>query len=518
MNDIVTQIKAFYEGLEPRRQKVLIGAVALCLMVLVAVGLWSNQERYDTVYSSADPRQVQATAAALEATGIIYRVSRDGTRLEVPSDQLGAARLEAAVSGQPTGLDILSSIELGSSPQQERWFRGYALQQEIQSSINSMDVVQASRVHIVQPDRVNFFSRDTAASASVILQLSPGTELSRRQIAGVASMVSGAVHGLETDDVSLVDTAGNLLHPTSDEGAGMFANVSEREQSEEGALRAKILEALLPMFGHPRHIAAAVTVELENASVTRSEIAYDSNSGVPISTDYREEDRSDSSSARGTPGVESNLPEQASESRGGTKNSTLEERINYKYDETHTKKVIPAGRIRRVSSSVTIDARALQRLIDSSGGSENLESLQQKVSELTRGAVGFDNERGDTLMVEFIPFIELEVEEVSPISTATWHLRQFLPSLVTGLAVVLFFIFIVRPVVNRMVNPAAMSPDGDENEDEAVVRNESASELVERMRELAEGASTIDAAELNRLTSNHEEPAAAVLRRWLKAS
>ena len=84
VNDFYSQIKAFYEGLEPGRRRVLVGAIALSLLGLIGVGLWSSQERYGAVYSSADPRQVQTTAGALEAAGITYRVSSDGTRLGVP--------------------------------------------------------------------------------------------------------------------------------------------------------------------------------------------------------------------------------------------------------------------------------------------------------------------------------------------------------------------------------------------------------------------------------------------------
>jgi flagellar M-ring protein FliF len=515
VNDILSQIKAFYEGLEPGRRRVLLGAMALSLLGLVGVGLWSSQERYEAVYSSADPRQVQTTAGALEAAGITYRVSTDGTRLEVPYAQLGAARLEASASGQPSGLDILGSIELGSSPQQERWYQSYALQQEIQGSINSIEVVEASRVHIVQPDRVNFFSRDTTSSASVILQLTPGTELNRRQIAGIAQMVSGAVHGLDNSDVSLVDTEGNLLHPTTEDGmAGAMASVSERQQIEEAALQAKILEALLPILGHPRHIAAAVNVDLETATITRREKAYDPNSGVPESTDLREEESADGDVARGVPGTENNLPEQEAETRGGSKTSSLEERTNFIYSETNTTETLPAGRMRRVSTAVTIDVQALQRLVDASDGGQTIESLQTSIQNSIEGAVGYDEERGDSLMVEFIPFVEPEIEEISSLSTATWHVRQLLPSAVSALAVLLFFL-LARPVVARMVEPASRGLDDGDRRDEM---SESASELVDRMRSLAKGSEVIDSEELNRLTSDNEESAAAVLRRWLKAS
>ena len=76
-----------------------------------------------------------------------------------------------------------------------------------------------------------------------------------------------------------------------------------QRSGDASALQAKILEALLPMLGHPRHVAAAVTVELESATVTRSEKAYDPNSGVPISVDFREEKSTDGAPARGVPGA-----------------------------------------------------------------------------------------------------------------------------------------------------------------------------------------------------------------------
>ncbi|MDG1481675.1 MAG: flagellar basal-body MS-ring/collar protein FliF [Myxococcota bacterium] len=516
MNEIFSQIKAFYEGLDPSRRRILLVAVALSILGLIGVGLWSSQERYGTVYTSADPREVQATTGALEAAGIEYRVSRDGTRLEVPIADIGAARLQAAAAGQFNGLDIIGAIELGTSPSNERMYQNYALQKEIERTVNSIDAVTGSRVHIVQPDRVNFFSRDTVATASVMLDLMPGTTLSREQIAGIAGLVSGAVHGLESSDVSLIDNYGTLLHPSTEGSSGIIATVSERASVEEGAMQGKILQALLPMLGHPRHVAAAVTVELETSAITRNEMAFDPESGVLVSSDLLEEQSSDGAPARGVPGAESNLPEQAA-ATGGSETSVLQEQSNYEYSQTNTVETLPAGRLKRVSTSVTVDARALQRLIETSDGAEEREALEQKVEELIRGAVGYRADRGDTIEVAFIPFVEPQVEETSDLTAATWHIRQLLPSIIVGLSVLMFFLFVAKPLVAKMIEPTRPRPGEDDYSKETSER-ESTTDLLERMRGLAAGAEVIDSSELNQLITSHEGPAAAVLRRWIKAT
>ena len=83
-------------------------------------------------------------------------------------------------------------------------------------TVNALDEVKASRVHLVLPERSAFLREERPASASVTVQLEVGQSLSKAQVQGITALVAGAVDGLEVSDVVLVDDKGRLLSSDRD--------------------------------------------------------------------------------------------------------------------------------------------------------------------------------------------------------------------------------------------------------------------------------------------------------------
>jgi len=525
VNEILEQIKTFYEGLEARQRIVVLSTVAASLVLAVGVAWWSSAESYAEVYASEDPQQVQMTARAFGESSIPYRISDDGTKLEVPKEHLGAARLEAAASGQPSGLDIVSAIELGKSPQQERWMRIYALQQDLQVTINGLEEVESCRVHLVLPDRVNFFDRETSSSASVTLQLYPGRTLTDRQTRGVAGLMTGAVHGLKIEDIYILDDQGNLLHPTLDGGSAdgfVGGTLIDQKRAFESEYEGKILEALIPMFGSPRHIATAVNVDLATHSIERRRDLVDPDSGVPISTDYREEDSRSGRQARGIPGAESNLPEQASEDDGGALTSIVQEQSNMEYSRTQEIEIIPAGGVERLTASVSVNSNAVAALVSASNGTEDMASIEKKIKEAVHGALGFDIQRGDQIEIGIVPFASVEMQPIASFPEGVVGASRTPTAVIVGIAAVLMMLLGLigtRTVTKRRAAITAQLAETPEaSQGGPSMFASPGDELVERMRHLVDNLEKVDSEDLNRLAECHEDPSVQVLRRWLKAS
>jgi flagellar M-ring protein FliF len=291
-------MRTYFRGLQPGQRILIVAAVAISALALVAVGWWSWAAQYEVVYSSSNPGEVEDVAKALEEQGIPFRIAESGRA--------------AASSGKILGFEVLDNIELGTSPQRERWAYQRALQGELQKTIGSLEEVEWSRVHLVLPERSAFLRDEQPPSASVTVKLRPGAALAGAEVRGITALVAGAVDGLKPGDVVLVNQDGALLagggasdaqaDGTSVLGPSLLALRGAEEQRTRNAIR----DALVKVLGSPDDITVGVTVEVESAVVDQLTRSKDPDSQVLISEVIHEQ-AGETTKPTGIPGTASNL-------------------------------------------------------------------------------------------------------------------------------------------------------------------------------------------------------------------
>ena len=561
MANIFDQLRKYYEGLQPGQQRILVAAVVLALVSLVAVGWWSANDGYRPLFSTGDPSEVRMVAAALDEQSIPYQVSPDGSTLLVRPEDEGRARVASASAGKVLGYELLDSIELGTSPYREQKTYQRSLEGELSRTVSSLEKVAAARVHIVLPERSAFLRDDRPPSASVQLRLRPGAVLTPLEVRGITALVSGAVEGLRSADVVLVDQDGALLSGGAQEDAalaGVPSLVALKRQEELRTSNA-IAEALERVLGTPQAISIGVTVELETTARDTTRRTVDPEGSALISESIRDE-ASESVRPGGVPGTEANLPEAGGEPTNATQNTQISEiRNNYEPSRVEAREVTAPGTVKRVSAGVVVDSAAVRKLAvamlaaaagDGAEGAPTTEAVDTKVKELekqieqtARTAMGFDDERGDGLSVTFLPFSAtdsdlLEADTSGPFLTET---TQSL--LLLALAVLLFFFLVIRPLVAAVARaaqpplPPALEAGADaaltssltdgragsdgrpllgaaEGDDAA--KREVSRNLTERLRNMVDNFENVDAADLNRLVDLEREGTAQVLHRWIR--
>ena len=202
-----------------------MGAVLVgLLMFFVFVSMRITTPSMQLLYADLSNADSGAVAAKLEETQIPYAISTDGSRITVPEDHVGRARMLLAEAGLPNGgslgyelFDDQSGFGTTNFVQNINQVR--ALEGELARTISSLDNIRSTRVHLVLPQR-ELFSRDNrAASASVFLGVRSGSQIQREQIQSIQSLVSSAVADLKPGDVSIIDSNGNLLAKGEDDSA-----------------------------------------------------------------------------------------------------------------------------------------------------------------------------------------------------------------------------------------------------------------------------------------------------------
>jgi flagellar M-ring protein FliF len=421
----MNQLSLFWKRLNPN-QRLLFGTLAAAFVVLIiSLSVWSSRPRYGILFANLDPGDGSAILDQLQSRKIPYKVEGGGRTILVPEDKVYETRLAMAGNGLPgsgTGYEILDTNKLGWTDFVQKLQYRRALEGEIARTVQTLQEIKGARVHLVTPEKSLFVSEEKPATASVVLQLRPGAQLSSAHVQGIVHLVSSAVEGLAPENVTVIDTAGNLLsRPASDPALGATTDQIGITHSVEEQLTNKVQSLLEAVLG-PGKSAVRISADMDFQKAEKTVESYDSENPV-----VRSEETHNQTSADG----------------GKNESSTT----NYEISKTIERIVTPTGNIRRLTASVFVDGtyRPLPK-----GEKEYVPRApeeMQKFENIIKTALGFDATRGDQLTVENISFdtsmLDQEKKEMEK-SNRMNLITQVGGKLLTGLILGLLVLFLVK--------------------------------------------------------------------------
>lgn len=523
MSQFIEQLKSFYSSLDKTKQRLLWAAIGLTLAAIIGVSVLANRTNYEVLLSNQETAIIKEAAATLDAQKIPYRILGDGRTLEVPSQYLGQARVNSAAAGLPAGFSLLKEIGTGFGPQRERWYYNQALQGELERTILSLQEVEGVRIHIVSPEQNAFYSDEEDASASVVLKLRSGATLTQSQVRGISSLIAGAVRGLSPAGVEITDSTGKLLtNNADDEENAISQTIREERLRLEKKHRESIEETLSGLFG-TSGVRAVVAIELETSSVQKTANKLDANVQA-VSGESIYEEESKGTSAGGVPGAQSNLPENVAQTSSGKSDEKTSSKTstNYIYPTEVTHTVIPAGDLRKISASVTIDSNKIKALVAAEGGPTE-ENLRAQITKLIEGAIGYNASRGDSIaLVTDVPFYNEESETTTALGfmESNPNVIRFAPYLLMLVGLVLAFLFVIRPIMDNLTKTKKLEADLAKTAKDGFANTspDQNDPLSIRLKKLVDNFQPVDAKDLNRLVDSETHASSNVIRHWLRSA
>lgn len=406
------QLARLWQSLSWKQRATLGGALVAVIALLAAAVQWNRQRDLRPLFTNLEPEDAGSIVSKLKAANVRYRVS-DGGAVLVPSDRVAELRLEMAAAGLPrtgrVGFELFDQTNLGVTDFAEQVNFRRALEGELERSVMSLAEVERARVHVTFAKESLFTENRQPAKASVMVKLRPGARLSPQNVVAVQHLTASAVEGLAPEAVSVLDMAGNLLsRPALElEGEGRHSSAMlEFRQSLEREYLAKIRSTLDPLLGPDRY-RAGVNVECDFTSGEQSEETFDPSKSVMV-TSAHTEDVSGAAAAAGIPGTASNLPRPAPRLPGSSSGvSRKTENITYQTSRVVRHLKIPQGSLRRLSVAVLVDHK-LRWEGEGARARRVLEPPSQETLKIVRdvlaGVVGFQQDRGDQILVESLPF------------------------------------------------------------------------------------------------------------------
>ncbi|MFO1255771.1 MAG: flagellar basal-body MS-ring/collar protein FliF [Sphingomonadaceae bacterium] len=436
-----------------------LGAVALTWSVL-------SPAPQRILYSELDDGERAGVVTSLDKAGIAYQIDNSTGTLTVAEDDLYRARMLVAQDGalaSPDPTTSLDSLPLGASRTLEGERLKAAREHELQLTIQEIDGVDGVRVHLAEGNKSVFVREDAPPTASVMVRMAKGRQLSDNQVAAIVNLVAGSVPGMSADAVRVVDQRGRLLS----QGGGPDADRLELQGRMEDKLRAQVDTLLLPMLG-TGNFSSEIQVELDMDQVTSARERYDKDGVVRSETQAQSQVSGTNGQAGGIPGQLSNTPPPATTVKPGAPQGGQpaqapgQAAVNGESSATRTyelgREVSVAnqapGKVKRISVAVAISAEAMKKA--KPGDIEQIKAL-------VAAATGIDPQRGDQIQVLVRPFEPAE-DTALPFYEAPWF-AMVVRSVVALLAVLLVLLMGVRPLIRALKREPADAPPGENAED-----------------------------------------------------
>ena len=449
---VLTRIGSFTAQPAVRRMMpAFVGLAAVGAALLTWSMMAPSPQRI--LYSQLDDADRAGVAAALDQAGIGYHIENETGALTVSEGDYYRARMlvasDGALATPESGDQMLDKLPMGASRTLEGERLRAAREHDLQLTIGEIDGVDGVRVHIAEGEKSVFVRDNVPPSASVMVRLKAGRQLSESQVTAVVNLVAGSIPGLSPDAVRVVDQHGRLLSQSS----GPDSDRLDLQSRMESKLREQVSQLLLPMLGEANFTTQA-QVELDMADVTQARESYDKD-GVVRSETQQQSQSTGSGPAAGIPGVLSNTPPPATQARpgapqgsaptptsSGTPPSNGESSSSRTFElgrEVSVSNSRPGG-VKRISVAVAVSDAALK-----GAKAQDIQDIQSLVS----AAVGADPQRGDQVKVVIRTFDAAASTDKLAFYETPWF-AMLVRNGAAVLAVLLVLLIGVRPMVKAL--------------------------------------------------------------------
>ena len=453
LQSAVERVKSFWSS--SQRNVVIITIFSMISAAIIVVMLWASAEEYRPLYSTSSNYDSSQVLQLLDQSGLKYELNSDSGQIMVPSNEVAKTRMILAAKGLkqqlPSGFDTLASTDsLGESQFMETARYRHALEGELARSIVTMESIAVARVHLAIPKASLFKRKDQEqARASVMVQLIEGMDLKPGQVDSIVNLVSGAVIGLKAENVRVVDQYGRLLSKDTslDDLAVSTNRQTDYRRNIEKHLVSQASDMLTPILG-ASNFRVQVSAKVDFSKRQETEETY----GTPVvRAETLMSDENNGILALGIPGALSNTPpvtDQDTQNQEGQTNKAKASRNESKREYAVSGKVTHVQHQQGIVEKLTISVIVNESMAGEAGWSD---ATLDRMQNVVRSAVGYEEDRGDVIYVTSFPFVASNMPDAEQ---TAWYkdqdILQPIKYLLGALVAALLIVLVLRPLAQYL--------------------------------------------------------------------
>jgi flagellar M-ring protein FliF len=203
------------------KQKWLIMGTFVFLVAALSIFVFiTSRPQYVPLYTGQlSQREVGDIKAELDKEGNkTYKISDNGTMLLVPKKDAANLVVSLASKGYPKdntiNYDVFSqNLSFGATDRQYDVLEREAMQNQVADVLKHVDGIKNAEVILTLPQNSVFIKQDQQqkATASVMVQVAPGTQLNSQQIRALYTLVSKSVPNLPVENITIMNQYSETL-------------------------------------------------------------------------------------------------------------------------------------------------------------------------------------------------------------------------------------------------------------------------------------------------------------------
>ncbi|MDI6835720.1 MAG: flagellar M-ring protein FliF, partial [Rhizobiaceae bacterium] len=289
-------------------------------------------------------------------------------------------------------------------------------------------------------------------------------EAGRKAAASIRHLVASAVPGLDVEDVTILDSTGQLL-ASGDEMGGPANRSIGVVQTVQQEIESNIDKALAPFLGMD-NFRSSVTAQINTDTQQIQETIYDPESRVERSVRVvKENQKSQQRQPDSAATVEQNLPQADVQGKAGGPESSdqqdkKEEQTNYEINSKTVATVRNSYTIEKVSVAVVVNKGRIAKMIGEPADQAKVDAYLAEMQKIVSSAAGLDTARGDVVTLTAMDFLENQLLEESASGPGIMEmLSRNIGGIINSLAFVAVAFLIVwmgiRPMIRTVGGGAA---------------------------------------------------------------
>lgn len=363
---IINRILAWWKQFNKRQQVLIVSAAAVVVVALSILAYVVTRPTWITIAVAENATQSNTIQSLLSGENIPYQVSPDGLTYTIHEEDRARATILLGTNDIPsTGFTINDALDGGFSATEadkQKKTQVY-LEEKCKRILESMEQVNSAEVTFSIPEYDGtLISQKEDSYASVKLEL--GGPLTVDQANGIAHMIATGLGNKTTENITIIDSEGNVLFSGGDEAtAAGIASSNQQVKRDAERIAAQKIKTILSgsndgstLFDNVR-VEANLDMDFSDEQRTRYEYDVAEGREEGYLDSYSKSTTKSTNGVAGTPGTDSNDDTTYVMEEGNTsESSSSDENWDYLPNETITTTKKAAGAVNYDTSSISVVA------------------------------------------------------------------------------------------------------------------------------------------------------------------
>lgn len=368
LQELQKKFLEWWNKFETKQKTVIICSIAGVVLLFSVLAYVLTRPQYVELVTCESAKEASEIVEILDSEGIENKTSTDGLRISVLKSKEADANLLLGANDIPTDSYTIDKVLEGGlstteSDKQKKYL--VLLESNMEETLERNELIEKADVTLTIPtDDGTLIRQEEESSAAVVLQLNG--EMSQETANALATFIKTALKNKTTDNISIIDTEGNLLFAgdTESTAGGSASTQLSTKQQAENIVKQEVRSVLIGTTLYDSvEVATNLSVDFSSKKQTIHNFTPADGQTQGVLSSERVYESESTGSTGGEPGTGSN-DEDGTEyvtPDSQESSSTVSERENnYLPNEDITETTTPAGEIRYEESSIAVAATRLK--------------------------------------------------------------------------------------------------------------------------------------------------------------